>query len=199
MGKRGNGEGSISRRKDGLYMARYTVETATGKKRKTIYANTRQEAAEKLTKAMADRDGGLVFEDENIRVGDYLDTWLKSLTGSVRQSTFDGYEIAVRVHLKPALGRLKLRKLTPAHVASFYQDKLTAGAAPASVNKLHVTLHKALDQAVKWNMIPRNVAEAVKAPRPASKEMRTLSADQVRAMLRATQGDRLEALQRFAV
>ena len=52
-------------------------------------------------------------------VGEYLDTWLKGLIGSVRQSTFDGYEIAVRVHLKPALGRVKLKKLTPAHVASF--------------------------------------------------------------------------------
>ncbi|HEY6714444.1 MAG TPA: N-terminal phage integrase SAM-like domain-containing protein [Rubrobacter sp.] len=130
-------------------MARYTVETATGKKRKTIYAKTRQEAAEKLTKAMADRDGGLVFDDENLSVGEYLDTWLKGLTGSVRQSTLDGYEIAVRVHIKPTLGRLKLKTLTPAHVASFDQDKLTAGAAPASVNKLHVTLHKTLAQAVK--------------------------------------------------
>jgi integrase len=100
MGRRGNGEGGISRRKDGLYMARYTVETATGKKRKTIYAKTRQEAAEKLTKAMADRDGGLIFDDENLSVGEYLNTWLKGLTGSVRQSTLDGYEIAVRVHIK---------------------------------------------------------------------------------------------------
>jgi integrase len=49
MGKRGNGEGSITRRKDGLYMARYTVETATGAKRKAVYAKTRKEAAEKLT------------------------------------------------------------------------------------------------------------------------------------------------------
>jgi integrase len=199
MGRRGNGEGSITKRQDGLYMARYTVETATGKKRKTIYAKTRREAAEKMTKAMADRDGGLIFEDENMRAGEYLDTWLKRFTGSVRQSTLEGYEIAVRVHFRPALGRLKLKKLTPAHVASFYQDKLTAGAAPASVNKLHVTLHKTLDQAVKWNMIPRNVSEAVKAPRPVSEEMRTLSAGQVRAMLRAAHGDRLEALYVLAV
>jgi integrase len=32
MGKRGNGEGSITRRKDGLYMARYTVQTTMGSK-----------------------------------------------------------------------------------------------------------------------------------------------------------------------
>ncbi len=36
MGRRGNGEGSITRRKDGLYMARYTVETAMGAKRKAL-------------------------------------------------------------------------------------------------------------------------------------------------------------------
>jgi integrase len=51
VGKRGNGEGSISRRKDGLYMARYTVQTATGTKRKTLYGKTRNEVSEKLTKA----------------------------------------------------------------------------------------------------------------------------------------------------
>lgn len=77
--------------------------------------------------------------------------------------------------IKPALGRLKLGKLGPTtHLAGFYQDRLAAGLAPASVNKLHVTLHKALDQAVRWRMLPRNVAEAVSAPRPAPPEMRTL-------------------------
>ena len=57
--KRGNGEGSITRRKDGLYMARYIVETAIGAKRKTVYAKTREEAAEKLTAAMADASKGI--------------------------------------------------------------------------------------------------------------------------------------------
>jgi integrase len=69
MGRRGDGEGSITRRKDGLYMARYTVQSATGKKRKAHYGKTRQEVAEKLTRAMADRDGGLVFDTDNLKVG----------------------------------------------------------------------------------------------------------------------------------
>jgi hypothetical protein len=55
MGKRGNGEGSITRRKDGLYMARYTVQTVTGSKRKALYGKTRGEVSEKLTKVMANR------------------------------------------------------------------------------------------------------------------------------------------------
>src|SRR3712207_2000866 len=61
--RHGNGEGGITRHeKSGLYMARYMVRTATDPKRETVYGKTRKEAAEKLTKAMADRDGGLVFD-----------------------------------------------------------------------------------------------------------------------------------------
>jgi integrase len=198
--RRGNGEGSISRRTDGLYIARYWVETPKGPKRRTLYGKTREEARDKMARALADRIDGLVFDDENVAVGEYLDSWLNgSVRGSVRQSTVDRYEIAVRVHIKPALGRLKLKKLTPAHLAGFYQDRLAAGFAPASVNKLHVTLHKALDQAVRWRMVPRNVAEAVSAPRPAPPEMRTLSAQETRRMLEAARGDRLEALYVLAV
>jgi integrase len=198
--RRGNGEDSITRRKDGLYMARYWVETPKGSKRKTIYGKKRDEVADKLARALAERADGIVYDDENLTVGEYLNSWLKgSVRGSVRQSTFDRYEIAVRVHIKPALGRVKLKKLSPAHVAGFYQDRLAAGSAPASVNKLHVTLRKALDQAVKWHMVPRNVAEAVKAPRPAPPEMRTLSAEETRKLIEVARGDKLGALYMLAV
>ena len=49
-GKRGNGEGSISRRKNGGWMGQYTVYTAEGRKRRTIYGKTRAEVAAKLAK-----------------------------------------------------------------------------------------------------------------------------------------------------
>src|SRR5918998_5889660 len=105
--RRGNGECSITRhKKSGLYMARYWVETPKGPKRKTIYGKTREKVRDEMAKALAERADGLVFDDENVTVGEYLDSWLKgSVRGSVRQSTFDRYEIAVRVHINPALGR----------------------------------------------------------------------------------------------
>lgn len=199
--RRGNGEGSITRhKKSGLYMARYWVETPKGPKRKTIYGRTREKVRDEMAKALADRADGLVFDDENVTVGEYLDTWLKgSVRGSVRQSTLDRYESAIQLHIEPALGRLRLKKLTPAHLAGFYQDRLDAGLAPATVNKLHAILHKAFDQAVKWNMVPRNVTNAVKAPRPRPKEMSALSADETRRLLEAARGDKLEALYVLAV
>ena len=198
--RRGNGEGSITRRKDGLYMARYWIETPNGSKRKTIYGKKREEVADKLARALAERADGIVYDDENVTVGEYLDSWLTgSVWGSVRQSTFDRYESAVRLHIKPALGRLKLKKLTPAHVQCFYQDRLDAGLAPASVHKLHTILHKALSQAAQWNMVPRNVTELVTAPRPAPQEMKTLSAEETRRFLEAARSDKLEALYVLAV
>ena len=75
-----------------------------------------------------------------------------------------------------------------------YRHKLDSGLSPATVQKIHVVLHKALVQALKWNLIPRNTADAVKAPRPAPEEMRPLSPDEARKLMEAAQGDKLEAL-----
>jgi len=199
--RRGNGEGGITRhKKSGLYMARYTVETSTGPKRKTIYGKTRKEASEKLTKAMADRDGGLIFDAKNQTVGEYLDRWLNdSMRGSVKPVTFESHERLVRTHIAPALGRIKLKNLTPAHIQAFYRTKLDAGLAPARVRLIHSVLHKALKQAVKWELVPRNACEAVDPPKPQSEEIKPLDADQAKALLKAARGDRLEALYVLAV
>jgi integrase len=196
MGRRGNGEGSITRhKKSGLYMARYTVQTAGGPKRKTIYGKTRSEVAEKLTKAMADRDGGFIFDAENVMLGEYLARWLHdSVHGTVRHSTYVRYEGLVRNHISPTLGQIKLPKLSPVHVRGLYRDKLEGGLSPRSVNYIHVCLHKALKQAVMDGMVPRNVAEAVKAPQVHCKEATPLSPEQVRVLLVAAHEDRLEAL-----
>src|SRR5215210_5186586 len=113
--RRGNGEGSITKRKDGRWMGRYTVHTANGSKQKPIYGKTRAEVAEKLTKAMADRNGGLIFDADNLKLGKYLERWLKdSVRDTVRPTTFERYEQIVRIHVGPALGGIKLKALTPA-------------------------------------------------------------------------------------
>src|SRR5918997_5048154 len=101
MGKRGNGEGGITRhKKSGLYMARYTVETPTGKKRKTVYGKTREEAHAKLVEALSNRNKGLVFDADNMKVGEYLERWIvDSVRDTVRPTTFERYEQMVRIHI----------------------------------------------------------------------------------------------------
>src|SRR5829696_3461783 len=198
--KRGNGEGSISKRKDGRWWGRYTVHTANGSKQKAVYGKTRQEVAAKLAKALSDRECGLVFDADSLKLGDCLDRWLvDSVKGTVRQTTWERYEQMARVHIKPALGRLQLKSLTSAHVRSLYRHKLNAGLTPRTVQYVHTTLHKALKDAVSDGLVPRNVTEGIKAPRPKKKEVNALSPDQAHAFLSAARGDRFEALYVVAV
>jgi integrase len=195
MGKRGNGEGSITRRKDGLYMARYTVETAIGARRKTVYAKTRKEAAERLTAAMADASKGITADGGPKTVGAFLTSWLEnSVRGSVRKSTYDRNESLCRVHLIPSLGRKKLKTLSAADVAGFYRSRLDSGCSAASVHKMHETLHKALKQAVRWGYMTKNPADDVDAPRVHTEEVHPLTRDEARRFLKVVRGDRLEAL-----
>ena len=76
MGKRGNGEGSIWRRKSGGWCAQYTVYTTEGRKRRTLYGKSRQEVAAKLARALSDREGGLAFSAGTLTVGEWLERWL---------------------------------------------------------------------------------------------------------------------------
>jgi integrase len=198
--KRGNGEGSITRRKNGTWRAEYNVYTAEGRKRKTLYGKTRAEVAKKLAKALSDREDGLVFDAGNFTLGEYLDRWLKdSVEGNVRSRTLSNYRLQVRRHIVPALGRIKLKALSPAHVQGLYRQKLDAGLAPSSVRYVHAVLHRALKQALRWGLVPRNVAQAVDIPKLVSEEVEALSPEEARAFLDAARGDRLEALYVVAI
>ena len=190
----------ITKRKDGRYMARHTVQTTDGPKRKTIYGKTYKEVERQLNEARANADKGLTFDAGNLTVGEWLDCWLRdAVADTVRLVTFDKYEQMIRNHVKPSLGKLKLKTLTPAHVRGLYREKLNAGLSPRTVQYVHVTLNKALKQAVADGLIPRNVCEAVKPPRPQKKEISPLSPEQARRFLEACQGERLEALFVLAV
>jgi integrase len=200
MGKRGNGEGSIGRRKSGGWYAQYTVYTSEGRKRRTLYGKTRQEVATKLSKALADREGGLTFDAGSLTVGEYMTRWLShSVQDTVSQKTYERYESIVRVHLSPALGRIRLKALTSDHVRGLYREKLDSGLAPRTVLHIHRTLSKALKQATDDGLIPRNAAASVKPPQARREEMQPLSRDQVRMFLDTVKGDRMEALYVLAV
>ncbi len=196
--KRGNGEGSISRRKTGGWMAQYAVYTAESRKRKTIYGKTRAEVAKKLSKALSDREGGLIFDAGNLTVGQYMTRWLSdSVKGVVKETTHANYSYITRVHIFPALGRVKLKNLTPAHVRHFYGEKAhNTNLSAATVKKMHVVLRKALSQAVSDELIQRNAADSVKPPRASApgEEIRPLNSEEYSAFLEASRGERLEAL-----
>ena len=204
MGKNGNGEGSIyEHKRDGKkvgYRGAYWVYTSEGPKRRYVQGKTRAEVNQKLTKIMADRDGGMIFDAGSLTVEEYLTRWLEdSVKGTVRPSTYEVHRHMIKPHIIPALGRLKLKDLSPMHVRSFYHEKLDSGLSSATVRKMHSILRKALKQAILDGLIPRNVCEAVKPPKVERKEITPLDREQAKALLEAASGDRLETLYVLAV
>ena len=81
----------------------------------------------------------------------------------------------MRVHIKPTLGRAKLKTLNPAQVRALYRERLEGGSSPRTVQYVHVTLHKALEQAQGDGLVARNAAKGIKAPRPKKKEIAPLT------------------------
>jgi integrase len=167
--------------------------------RRYVSAKTKTEAQRALREAMTDADRGLTFDANSLALGEYLGRWLEdSVKGTVRNTTYERYEQIARKHITPALSNAKLRDLTPAHVRGLYKEKLKA-LSPRTVQYIHVTLHKALKQAVNDGLIPRNVTEAVKPPQVRREEIRPLTPEQVNILLDAARGNRLEALYVLAV
>jgi integrase len=149
---------------------------------------------------LAERDDGIVFDTNSLTVGKYLERWLAdSVKDTVKQITYENYERLMRLHLVPPIGRIKLKALTAAHVRALYREKLDSGLSANTVQRIHALLHKALKQAVNDGLIPRNVTDAVTAPRQSRKEIQAFTPKQARAFLDTAKDDRLGALYLLAI
>jgi integrase len=188
--RRGRGEGSIYRRKDGRWVGQYEVNG----KRRYVYGRTRKEIAQKLNRAIVERDAGLFYDCENLTLAEYLDRWLDSIRGTLAPRTVRRHEELTRIHIKPAIGKVKLSKLSPLQVQSLYRRKLDDGLSAATVVKIHSTLSKSLKQAVRWRLIPLNICASVSPPRITRTEIEPLDARQMKALLKAAEGTDLYAL-----
>jgi integrase len=185
--KRGNNEGTITKRKNGRWMAQVTVgrDPQTGKlKRATFYGKTRQEVADKLTKALREKQQGIFVAPHTMTLGAWLDTWLwEYKKPKLRPITFDSYEMLVRRHLKPALGSIVLRDLRPEHLQHFYNEKAQQGSSVRTIKYCHTLAHGALAQAEKNGLVARNVSTLTELPQGKKKKMTTLTLDQLSTRL----------------
>jgi integrase len=176
-------------------MAQMTIgrDPATGKlKRAFFYGKTRQGAADQLAKALSDLSRGSFIVPHKLTIGDWLDTWLRDYKKpSVRPVTYDSYVMIVHHHLKPALGHIMLKDLRPDQVQRFYNEKQDAGLSPRTIRYVHTVLHGALKQALKNQLITRNVSEATTLPGGRTRKMHPLTLEQVNQFLIAIKADRL--------
>lgn len=199
MARRGHNEGSIYQRKDGLWCAAITLgRDATGKvKRQYIYGETRREVSTKLTAKLAERNRGILLEPTKQTVGQFMDAWMEDVKkGSVRHTTYETYSYVLR-HAVP-IRDIPLAKITAQHVQRLLSD-LRATGLGRTIEVLHAVLHQAFEQAVRWDLVPRNIISAVTVPKVPKKDIAPLTEGEAYRFLDAAEDDRLYALYVLAI
>ncbi len=169
-----------------------------GKRRQKWHTvrGARRDAQRELTRLIRELDTGAYVEPAKLTVGELLEQWLTAhAKQNVSAKSYERYaEITCR-HLIPALGAHQLAQLRPLHIQGYYGQALLngrlrgkGGLAPQTVLHHHRLLKQALKQAVKWQLLARNPADAVDPPRPLHHEMSTLSEPETAALLKAAAG-----------
>jgi integrase len=190
---RRHGEGSITRRKDGRWQVAVTMPN--GRRRFAYLAASarRNEAEAKLGELLDARDERVADLRPDSPLGRFLRRWLADVALTLRPSTRRHYELIVRLHLEPALGRYRLSALTPAIVQE-YLGEASLRLAPQTVRHHRAVLRRALNVAMRWGLVARNPAARAEPPRMPRVELSVLEPAGVRRLFEATADDRLHAL-----
>ena len=188
--KRANGEGSIRKKPSGRWEGRYTqgIDPKTGRAiQKSVSARTQAECKEKLARAIRDNRGIPVNYNEDYTVADWCRLWFETYSKPViRPNTAKTYENMIENHIVPAIGGVKLKRLTSIQIQQLYNESRTSGRVQrwenqtntaltgSSVRRIHMVLSSALKQAVKERLIPYNPCDNCRIPPKEKKEMTIL-------------------------
>jgi integrase len=196
--------GQIIRRGDRKWLVRIFLGTdpATRKRRyhnHTVHG-TKKNAERYRTAALRGLDLGTFVEPTRLSLGAYLDRWLEEAAKPrVRARTYDDYKWLLDKYVRPALGELRIDRIRPLDVQAVYNGMRERGLTGRTVHVTHNVVRQALQQAVRWQLIPRNAAEFVDLPRWERREMRALSAAEVARFRKAAADDAWGLLFDFAL
>ena len=191
--------GQIIDRGENRWLVRASLgrEPKTGTRRyhsKTIHG-TKREASQYLTKVLRELDMGSYVEQSQVTVGEFLDDWLATVAKPrVSPRTLGDYRGNLTRYIRPTLEERRLQDLRPFEIQHLYAAMLERGLSPRTVRATHAALHSALDQAVKWQLVPRNPANLVDLPKQPKRERSVFTAEEACRFLHTSRSDRLRAL-----
>jgi integrase len=173
-------------------------ETGNRKRRWHSFTGTKREAQMEVARLIAERQSGLSIDPSRETVAAFLDRWIEHMKGQVAPKSLERYTELARKSLAPLLGGLVLTKLQPAHISQAYAKALTSGRrngggalSPRTVTHMHRILRQALQQAVRWQLLARNPADAVRPPKVERGAMTTYDLAQTAELIEALRGNRL--------
>ncbi len=190
--------GQIISRGERTFLVRvYMGRDESGKRKyhnKTIHGN-KKDAQAYLNQVLRDKDLNLFAEPSKKTLNEYLDQWLESTVKSrVRDRTYRDYCSLLDRYIRPALGGRRISQIGPMEIQAVYGQLTERGLSARTVRYAHGILRDALQQAVKWQLLPRNPVEFVDLPRQERREMLVLSPEQVSRFLDAAKNDPWYAL-----
>lgn len=177
MSKRGHGEGNLYQRKDGRWQASLQIDGV----RRTIYAKTEREARAKLRDLQREVDeAGSLPAAGRRTVNDLIDTWLGSAP-DLKPSTLACYRCFLDAYVRPAIGDLRLDRVTPDCIQRLYAD-----LSPSVGEKVHRVLHRAFAVAVMWRWLASNPCDRVLKPAYKAKQKTLWTHPELDAFLKNT-------------
>ncbi|BBC95013.1 site-specific integrase [Streptomyces rochei] len=168
--RRANGESAVYFGADGRWHARVPMGYKDNGEpyRRHLTRKTRDDLVEEVKKLEKQRDAGSAQQPGKAwTVEKWLQHWVQNIAKpTVSENTYDGYEVAVRVHLVPGVGKHRLDRLQPEHLESLYRRMQANGARKAgTAHQAHRTARTALGEAVRRGYAARNAAALAKPPR----------------------------------
>ena len=202
--------GKITKRTDSKGTVTYTTVVSlprdrgvsTRKQIRIIRSTKREVEAERARILAGYANGEYQSEqagDKKQTVAEFLTDWLKQASANLKPASAGRYEEIIRIHITPAIGKVQLTRLTPQQVSRLYTTLKDAGLSGSTISNVHTILHKALDQAMRWQLVNRNVTEQVDPPRKGKPEHTIWNSEQVRAFLAVSDKDVYASLWRLAI
>lgn len=197
--------GNVYRRSGGEWAYRFDIgpDPLTGRRARVGKSGfrTKKEASQALRAAMNAHERGRSVKPTQRTVADFLNEWHTAVRPSLRASTWVNYRDYLDAYVIPVIGETHLQDLTPVRLNLLYSHllqngrvKTPGGLAPKTVQNVHRMLHRALRDAVKWDLIPRNYAEDAQPPRVRKSKPTVWTAEQLRTFVNHVKGDRFYAL-----
>lgn len=191
-----HGDGSIFQRKDGRWSG---VISLPDNKRKTIYGKINNEVREKMRELQRQSEAGVNLGTKNQTIEQFLQNWLDTtVRESCKPKTIENYTFMCKQYLFPNVGKYRLTTLTVEHVYKMVNVLKKEDLAPRTIQYAVQILSRALNRAVQYGFIARNVAALVKV-RVEKREIVPLTIEQANALLSAVKEHRLEPLYRIAL
>ena len=200
--KNAKGGGTIRKRSDGRWEARYTlgIDPKTGKQiQKSVYGKTQKEVRQKLTAITAEIDDGTYMEPCRMTLDEWLDIWLRDYLTGVKPSTAYLYQRQAKLYIRPALGSVRLDRLEPHTIQRFYNSlhEERDGKPPLSaksIKNIHGILHRALDMAMRVEYLMKNPSTYTIRPKVVEKPVVPLDAPEQKKLFEALKGNPFETL-----